>query len=102
MFFDQLVKSIMRTYDNIPKIITGQEDDYATGCLLDCNYFKNYYNMIARDLIKQQALAADPKAMQQINFTGTLAQPKGATIFFIIEEGKETVLDFLQGTAKVL
>ena len=39
-FFDQTVKSVMRTYDNIRKIATGQRDDYTTGCLLYYNYFK--------------------------------------------------------------
>ena len=37
------------------------KDDNATDCLLDYNYFSNYYKMIAIDLIKQQALDADPK-----------------------------------------
>ena len=45
-------------------------DDYTTGCLLDYNYFKNYYKMIVIDLGKTQALDADPKAIQLINFTG--------------------------------
>ena len=58
--------------------------------------------MIAIDLSKQEALDTDSKAMQQINFTGNLAQVKGVTMFFIIEEAKETVLDFSQGTVKVL
>ena len=40
----------MRTYNNIQKIATGQGDDYTTGCLLDYNYFNNYYKMIAIDL----------------------------------------------------
>ena len=62
--------------------------------------FKNYYKMIAIDLSKQQALDANPKAIQQINFTGNLEEP--STIFFIIEEAKETVLDFSQGTVKIL
>ena len=56
--------------------------------------------MIAIDLSKQQALDANPKAIQQINFTENLAQQ--ATIFFISEEAKETVLDFSQGIVKVL
>ena len=51
------------TYDSIQKIATGQVDDYTSGCLLDYNYFKNYYEMIAIDLSKQQPLDADPKAM---------------------------------------
>ena len=88
------------TYNNIRKIVAGQADDYGTGCLLDYNYFKNYYKMTAIDLSKQQALDSDPKAIQQINFTGNLEQQ--ATIFFIIEDVKEKVLDFSQGTVKVL
>ena len=69
----------MRAYDNIRKILTGEGDDSTTGCLLDYNYFKNYY-MIVIDLSKQQALDADPKAIQQINFTGNLDLEEGATI----------------------
>ena len=58
--------------------------------------------MIAIDLSKQQALDADPKEMQQINFTANLDRDGSTTIFFIIEEARETILDFLQGTVKVL
>ena len=92
----------MRTYDNIRKIATGQGDDCTTGCLLDYNYFNNYNKMIATDLSKQEALDADPEAMQQINFTGNLDRVEGATMLFIVAEVKETVSDFLQGTVKVL
>ena len=69
--FDQLVKSDIRTY-NIPKIATGQEDDYTTSSLLDYPYFKEHYKVIAIDLSKQQAFDVDPKAIQAINFTGNL------------------------------
>ena len=58
--------------------------------------------MIAIDLSKQQALDADPKAVQQINFTGNLERDGNTKMFFIIEEAKETILDFPQGTVKVL
>ena len=51
---------------------TSEIDDYTNGCLLDYNYFMDYYEMIAVDLGKQQALDADPKSLQQINFTGNL------------------------------
>ena len=71
-FFDQPVKNYLRTYDNIRKIATVQEDDYIVGRLLDYPYFKKFYNMIATDLIKQQVLDPDPKAVQQINFTGNV------------------------------
>ena len=53
-------------------------------------------------LIKQQALGAYPKAIQQINFIGNLEQDENTTTFFIIEEAKETILDFPQGMIKVL
>ena len=69
-FFDQPVKNHLRTYQNVRKIAIGQVDKCTTGCLLDYNYFDNYYKMIAVDLTKQQALNIDPKAIQQINFTG--------------------------------
>ena len=69
---DQPVKNSLRAYDNIWKIARGQGDDYTTGCLLDYNYFNEYYKMIAIDLTKQQSLDSDPKAIQQINFTGNL------------------------------
>ena len=58
--------------------------------------------MIAIDLSKQQALEADPRAIQQINFTENLDKNGNTTMVFIIEEAKETVLDFSEGTVKVL
>ena len=58
--------------------------------------------MIAIDLSKQQVLDADPRAIQQINFTANLDRAGNTTMFFIIKEAKETILDFSQGTAKVL
>ena len=75
----------------------GQGDDCGTGCLLDYPYFKKKqknYKLIAIDLSKQQKLDADPKAIQQFNFTGYLDRAECSTMFFIIEEAKETVLDF--------
>ena len=58
--------------------------------------------MIAIDLSKQQAWDADPRAIQHINFTANLDRDDGTAMFFIIEQAKETVLDFSQGTVKVL
>ena len=98
-FFDQPVRHKLMIFDNIRIIATGQGDYYTAGCLLDYNYFKSYYEMITIYLNKQQALGADPKVIQQINFTGNLAMQ--AAISFIFEEVKETVLDFSQGTVKV-
>ena len=100
--FNQPINNDFKTYENIWKIATGQRDYYTTGCLLDYPYFKENYKMIAIDLSKQQALDADPRAIQQINFTANLDRAGNTTMFFIIEEAKETVLDFSQGTVKVL
>ena len=58
--------------------------------------------MIVIDLSKQQALDADTEATQQINFTGNLDGINNRLMFFIIEEVKETILDFSQGTVKLL
>ena len=63
--------------------------------------FQKYYKSIAVDLSKKHKLDADPKAIQQINFTGNLEKGGGARIYFIIEEAKETVSDFSKGTVKV-
>ena len=69
---DQPIRNDLITYNNIRQIATGQGDDDTTGCLLDYNYFKKYYKMIAINLSKQQALHADPKPIQQIKSTGNL------------------------------
>ena len=87
-FFDQLVKNDKITYENIRKIATGHGDDYATGCLLDYIYFKNCYKMIAVDLSKQQALDADPKAIQQTNFTANLEHEIRDSISFLKKQKK--------------
>ena len=99
--FDQPINSNFKTHENITKIATDQGDDYTTGCLLDYSYFKENYKMIPIDL-RQQVLDADPRAIQQINFTANLDRAGDTTMFFIIEEAKETVLNFSEGTVKVL
>ena len=58
--------------------------------------------MIAEDLSKQQALDTDPRVIQQINFTANLDRAGNTRIYFIVEEAKETILNFTQGTVKVL
>ena len=98
----QPVKNNKVTYENIRKNATGQGDDYTIGCFLDYIYFKKYYKMIATYLSKQQALDADPKAIQQINFTANLDRAGRIRFYFIFEEAKETVFEFSEGTVKVL
>ena len=58
--------------------------------------------MIAVDVSKQQALDADPRAIRQINFTANLDIAGNTRVYFILEEAIETILDFSQGTVKVL
>ena len=100
--FDQPMKNNKVTHEHIRKIATGKGDDCTTGCLLDYPYFKDSYKIIAVDLNKQQELDADPRANQQINFTANLDRAGNTRIHCILEEAKETKLDFLQGTVKVL
>ena len=101
-FFDQLINGMNKRYENIRKTATGKSDDYTTGCLLDYPYFKENYKMIAIDLSRQNELDADPTAIQQISFTANLDRAGNTTIFFIIDEAKETVFEISQGTVKVL
>ena len=99
-FFDGPVINDKVRYENIRKIAIGQGDNYTTSCLLDYIYFKSYRKMITVDLIKQQALGVDPKAIQQINFTANVNRGGNARLYFILEEEKET--EFSQGAVKVL
>ena len=101
-FFDQPIKTDLRTHDNIRNIAISQGDDYTAGWLVDYPHFKNYYKLIATDLSKQKKLYSDPKAIQETNFTGNLDRGGITQMFFIIGDTKETVLGFLKGTVKVL
>ena len=92
--FDQPVRNDKVIYENIRKIAAGQGDDYTTGCLLDYTYLKKYYKMIAIDLSKKQALDSDPRAIQQINSTANLDRDGNTRFYFILEEVKETILNF--------
>ena len=99
------LQALIKQYDEVRKVSTGQNDDYTTGCLLDYVYFKDNYRLIAVDLSKQNALDADPRAIQQIIFTGkikaTIANTR-AMIYYILEKSKETILEFSKGRTKVL
>ena len=64
--------------------------------------FQKKYKLIAIDLSKQRALDADPRAIQQINFTENLEREGNITMFFIIEKAKETVFQFSSETVNVL
>ena len=82
----------MRAYDNISKLAAGQGDNYTTGCLLDYPFFKEHYKLITIDLCKQQALDADVKAIQKINFAGNLNRAEGSKNFFHHRKSKRNSL----------
>ena len=87
-FFNQPIQNNKVTYKTIRKILTGQGDDYTTGCLLDYTHFRDYYKMIVVDLSKQQAPDADRKAIQQNNFTAKLDRARKKRIYLILAEAK--------------
>ena len=87
-----------KQHDEVRNVSTGEGDDYTTGCLLDFTYFNKNYKLFAADLSKQKALDADSRAIQQIIFTGKANA--GAMIYYILEQSKETTLQFSKGTTK--
>ena len=104
-FYHQPINDSIKQYDKIRKISTGQGDDYITGCLLDFAYFEKNCRLIAADLSKQEALDTDSRAIQQTIFTGKIKATEANTrviIYYILEKSKETILQFSEGTAKVL
>ena len=95
-FYDQPFNDQIKTYDEVRKIATGKGDDYTAGCLLDYQYFKDHYQLIAVDLSKQNEL----DAIQQVEFYGKLET--NSKVCTLLEKSKETVSEFYKGTAKVL
>ena len=77
----------------------SKNNDYATGNLLDYEYFSKHYRLIAIDL-RKQIESEDPDLKQQINFIGRLEEE--ATMFFIIQEKEETTFDFSQNSVTVV
>ena len=94
-FFELPVKNVEETYQKI--IDMGYNDDYTVGNLMDFEYFKQHYKLIAIDLSKQKELEND--VMQQINFIGSLEQ--AATLFVITEHREQTTIDFSQNSATI-
>ena len=91
---------MIKQYNEIRKTSTGHSDDHTTGCLLDYQYVKDNYNLIAVDLSKQIELDADSKAIQQIEFYG-MSKTKSQTCR-VLEKPKETMLEFYKARPKVL
>ena len=84
-FFDLPIKTEEEAYEKIIDIIRNNE--YTTGNLLDYDYFKKHYKLIAIDLSKQQVLQENEDLIQQINLIGRLEN--AANIFIIIEKKRK-------------
>ena len=98
-FYDNPIENDIEKYRELKKVMIGKGEDYTTGSLLDYNYFKKYYKLVAVDLSKQKDLDADPRAIQQIEFKYMLGT--NSTIYWVFEKSKETILEFYKGTVKV-
>ena len=96
--YDQAIDSDIKRYKEIRKLATGQGEEYTTGCLLDYDYIRNHYELIAVDLSRQKELDADPKAIQQIEIVGELKNDNNQ--IFAIES--TFVLKFSLGSVTVL
>ena len=97
-FFDLPIKTEEEAYEKIIDI--SRNNEYTTGNLLDCDYFKKYYKLNAIDLSKQQVLQENEDLIQQINFIGKLEE--AANVFIIIEKKENTTLEFSQNFAHVV
>ena len=89
-FFNLPLKTKEEAYEKI--IDLSRNNEYTTGNLLDYDYFKKYYKLIAIDLSKQQVLQENENLIQQINFIGRLTE--AANFFIIIEKKEHTILEF--------
>ena len=98
-FHDNPIESDIEKYRELKKVMIGKGEDYATGSLLDFDYFKKHHKLVAVDLSKQKELDADPRAIQQIEFKFIL--PTNSNIYWVLEKSKETILEFYKGTVKV-
>ena len=97
-FYDQPINDLVKQYDEIRKIATGQGDDYTTGCLLNYYYFKNHYNLIGIDLSKQKELDVDSRAFQQLEFYGMLKT--NSQVCAVLEKSKEQCYNLLNAQQK--
>ena len=83
-FYDNPIENDTEKYRELKRVIIGKGEDYTTGSLLDYNYFKKHYKLVAVDLSKQKELDADPRAIQQIEFKYMLETD--STIYWVLEK----------------
>ena len=99
-FFELPIKNIEETYEKIIQI-TDHSGYYTRSNLLDYEYFKEHYRLIAIDLSKQIELE-NKDIKQQINFIGNLDRDDGAVMFFIIEISEKAIVGFSQNYASIV
>ena len=85
-FYDNPVESDIEKYRELKRAMIGKGEDYTTGSLLDFDYFKKHYKLVAVDLSKQEELDADPRAIQQIEFKYMLGT--NSSIYWVLEKSK--------------
>ena len=95
-FYDQPIDSYIKRYKEIRKLTTGQGKDYTNGYLLDYDYIKNHYRLIAVNLSRQKELDTDSEAIQKMEFVGQLKNPDNA----IVDNGSMFVLTILERRLK--
>ena len=98
-FYDNPIESDIEKYGELKIVTIGKGEDYTTGSLLDYDYVKKNYKLVAVDLSKQKELDADPRAIQQIEFKYMLVT--NSTIYWVLEKSKETILEFYKGIVRV-
>ena len=98
-FYDNPIENDNEKYRELKKVMIGKGEDYTRGSLLDYDYFKKLYKLVAVDLSKQKELDADPRAIEQIEFKYILETD--SNIYWVLEKSKETILEFYKGTVKV-
>ena len=98
-FYDNPIENDVEKYRELKRVMIGKGEDYTTGSLLDFDYFKKHYKLVAVDLSKQKELDADPRTIQQIEFKYMLGT--NSTIYWVLEKSKGTTLEFYKGTVKV-
>ena len=99
-FYDNPIENNIEKYRELKQAMIGKGEDYITGSLLDYEYFKKHYKLVAADLSKQKELDADPRAIQQIEFTYMLGT--NSTIYWVLGKSKETILEFSKELLKYI
>ena len=77
----------------------GKGEDYTPGSLLDYEFFKTNYKLVAVDLSKQKELDPDSRAIQQTEFKYMLET--NSTIYWVLEKSEESILELYKRTVKV-